>query len=228
MFIVLQNIPNMGKPKKKNQSKGCSRKACRGCETCDDKPAITLSLGHRDGAGDPEVNIMESVDIKYVNPAVSTLFILPDQAARGVFAKACKYIADDLKNALGIRSEENQDLIPLPVARMAAARGLWDPAPRHGHPRQVRASRWSPMTKGQVGFTSLRLRMDIEGNARVKATVSIREEISLAVKEWFLFDREFQWLNGITLLQIKSPFNNLIPFPKPNQSPNKRANWDLG
>ena len=197
----------MGKPKKKNQSKGCSRKACRGCETCEDKPAITLSLGHGDETGDPSVSIMESIDVKYVNPAVSTLFILPDQAARGVFAKACKFLADDLKNALGIRSEESQDLIPLPVARMAAARGLWDPAPRHGHPRQVRASRWSPMTKGKVGFTSLRLRMDAEGNARVKATVSIREEISQAVKEWFLFDREFQWLNGITLLQIKSPFN---------------------
>ena len=197
----------MGKPKKKSPSKGCSRKACRGCEACEDKPTITLSLGHRDETGDPTVNIMESVDPKYVSQTVSTLFILPDQAASGVFAKACKYVAEDLKNALGIRSEENQDLIPLPVARLASPQGLWDPAPRHGHPRQVRASRWSPMTRGKVGFTSLRLRMDSEGNARVKATVSIREEISQAVKEWFLFDREFQWLNGITLVYIKSPFN---------------------
>ena len=198
----------MGKPKKKSSpSKGCSRKACRGCVTCEDKPAITLSLGHRDETGDKTVNIMESVDPKYVSQSVSTLFILPDPAASGVFAKACKYVAEDLKNALGIRCEENQDLIPLPVARLASPQGLWDPAPRHGHPRQVRASRWSPMTRGKVGFTSLRLRMDSEGNARVKATVSIREEISQAVKEWFLFDREFQWLNGITLVYIKTPFN---------------------
>lgn len=193
---------------KKKMIKGtkCRIPLCSGCSLCS-KPGDKKKRNLVPEELDHAYKNMNSVDPRLVRQDMSVLFLNPGNQANTALVAAGNWIQRSLKESTGIRGELNEFLNPLPLARLATPSKLWDPSPARGHPRQVRNTGFTAASRGQLTLTSLRLKKTAEGDAKIKAYMSLKGPADGCVKDLFQEDRDFEYLDQVTLLTVNGPFD---------------------
>ena len=193
------------KKKLKGKSK-CRSSICHGCSACSKTAEKKQKLVPE--TFDLAYQHMNSVDPRLVRQDMSVMFLNPGNQANTTLVSAGNWLQRSLKEATGIKGEMAEHLNPLPVARLATPSKLWDPDPARGHPRQIRNTGATAASRGQLTLSGLRLKGTADGDAKIKAYLSLKGPVDGCVREIFSEDRDFDYLDQVTLLTITAPFDN--------------------
>ena len=204
MCILLE--PNI-MAKKKTGKKGakCRTGICNGCTACEKAAEKGPKLLPE--SLESTYRQMNSVDQRLIRADMSVLFLNPGPQALTALVGAGDWLQRGLKEATGIRGEVTDYLNPMPLARLATPSQLWDPSPARGHPRQVRNTSQTAASRGQVVLSNMRLKAAGDGNAKIKATLAITGPLCRCVEQLFSEDRDFEFLDQITVLDIPGPYD---------------------
>ena len=206
MLLYYQKPIAMAKKKIKKGAK-CRSAICNGCSACQEK---ATDKGLKLIPEEMEINYkkMNQIDPRLVRADMSVMFLNPGPQALTALVGAGDWLQRGLKDGTGIKSEVADFLNPMPLARMATPGQLWDPSPARGHPRQVRSTALSAASRGQVVLSNFRLKGTADGSAKVKATLAITGPLCRCVEQLFSDDRDFEFLEQLTILNIAGPFDN--------------------
>ena len=196
----------MAKKKTKKVAKCRSGGICNGCAVCEK----SAEKGPKLLPPDLETSYqqMNTVDPRFIRADMSVLFLNPGPQALTTLVGAGDWLQRGLKEGTGIKGEVTDHLTPMPLARLATPSQLWDPSPARGHPLQVRSTGLSAASRGQVVLSNLRLKAAADGGAKIKATLAITGPLCRCVEQLFSEDRDFEFLEQITVLSIPGPFDS--------------------